>query len=647
MMLARPKRALKGSATGVSLPAPTGGLNTFNPAMGLPPTDCMLLRNQLGAENGLRVRLGERQWATGLTGAADNRVRTVIPYTGSTPTATRNFVTTSSGIWNVTDSGGVTTPRVLGGTYAVGDFVSEGGASWVCSIAGEAHPSNPLPTVWAGSTAYSIGDRVVNGDGVYLCDTSGTSDTVGGPIGTSLNITDGTARWDYEGPSATVSDGNCNWRYVASNTSPTLVLSFASTAGDAGYGVFHGHTTTAGNFLWYADEVNGLHLYTESTDTWSDATTLAGSITGVDPADLVFVTVFKGFTLFAVRDSTEIRVLPVNSIGGATSRIDVGYKLQAGGNVVGMWSWTYDGGAGLDDALVVVSRGGDVQVWQGTDPTDSAAFGNTGVWGIGKTPAGRNLATTFGGDLLLLSRSGIIPMSRLVLGKVEGAGQYETAKIEGLFNSLMVTRGDLRGWSLALHPEESALIVTVPTGADTATTQLAMSLATRSWSELRGLDIYSCASHEGKLYYGTTNGAVHINDGYVDGVTLAAPSSYRAIDFQGIGAFQNFGVGTQKQVHLIKFYFLTGSQPTVDVDARYDFDLTELPAVTYAAPGTGSLWDVGTWDSATWGGTATAFSAVRGACGTGANVAIAWRGASVDRTVLTGFEISFSQGGML
>lgn len=538
-MLARARKSLRGSAQGLALPAPTGGLNTSSPAMNMPPTDCMVLYNMLAAESGLRARLGSREWVTGLTGATDDLVRTVIPYTGSATTATRLFATTSDGIWDVT-------------------------------------ASTPAP---------------------------------GG--------------------------------------SPTFA--FSSSAGNAGYGVAHAFTTLAGNFLLYCDEVNGYHVYSEATGLWAAVAMGGGAsqVSGVDPTTFVYVTVFKGFACFAKRDSTDIWILPIGSVYGAASRLGVGYKLQAGGSIVGLYSWTYDGGAGLDDSLVAVSKGGDVVVFQGTDPTASDSFGISGVWGVGKVPAGRNLATPFGGDLLLLTRGGILPMSRLVVGKPLDADTYETRKISNLFNQLMLSYGDTLGWSLNLHPEESALIVTVPTGAGLPTTQLAMSLADRSWSQLRDLDIYSCAPYEGKLYYGTSDGRVGINDGNVDGVTLADPTAYAAIQYSGVGAFQNYGTGAKKQVHIIKPYFMSRSAaPSFSVGARYDFNLNELDAVSLSAA-SGGTWDSGLWDDMVWGGDYAASTGVRGASGLGSNIAIAWRGASVDRTVLTGFEISFSTGGML
>jgi lysophospholipase L1-like esterase len=54
---------------------------------------------------------------------------------------------------------------------------------------------------WQASTAYVIGDKVINDSGkVYVCDQAGTSASSGGPTGIGSNIADGTSRWDYWNP---------------------------------------------------------------------------------------------------------------------------------------------------------------------------------------------------------------------------------------------------------------------------------------------------------------------------------------------------------------------------------------------------------------------------------------------------------------
>lgn len=51
---------------------------------------------------------------------------------------------------------------------------------------------------WIASTAYAVGDRVVNGGNQYRCTTAGTSAASGGPSGTGTGIADGSAVWAFE-----------------------------------------------------------------------------------------------------------------------------------------------------------------------------------------------------------------------------------------------------------------------------------------------------------------------------------------------------------------------------------------------------------------------------------------------------------------
>tara|TARA_B100000700_G_scaffold329688_1_gene452365 strand:- start:1344 stop:4109 length:2766 start_codon:yes stop_codon:yes gene_type:complete len=89
--------------------------------------------------------------------------------------------------WN--NVSGLSPVIIIKGTTATGQFIESGFTTT---------PTVATDTNWAASTAYIVGDVVVNdSDKVYVCDTAGTSAGSGGPTGTSANITDGSARWDY------------------------------------------------------------------------------------------------------------------------------------------------------------------------------------------------------------------------------------------------------------------------------------------------------------------------------------------------------------------------------------------------------------------------------------------------------------------
>lgn len=596
-MLSPPRRRMveAPSIESVHIPAPVGGLNTISAAGAMPPTDCVQLYNMTAAEYGLRTRLGNREWCTGLTGAADNYVRTVLPFMGSALAGTANkvFATTSTGIWDVT-------------------------ASLV------------IPSAWQAAHAYVIGDRVLNDGGkIYICDTTGTSAGATGPTGTGANIVDNTARWDY--------------------VSTPLAITFGTQTGDAGYGICHAFTTTAGHFLLYCDEVNGYFVYSEG-GAWAKIAMGGGGtqVSGVDPANFCFVTVWKSRVWFVEKSTAKAWYLAAGAVYGAATQLDFGKAAQfrQGGYLVGLWSWTGDGGAGIDDQLVGVSSGGDVFVYQGSDPASADTFQHVGTYGVGSIPSGRDIATSRGGDLLILTAGGPFPMSKLVVGG-EGQGTYQTEKIPNLFNSLMLSKASLRGWAMRIHPEDNTLMVAVPTTTGTATEQLVMSLGRQSWGRYRDLPIHSMAVWDRKLYFGTVDGRVCINDGYLDGVTLADPNSFTPVQWSVLGAFNGLGNGRNKQVVGIRPEILCdGGAPNFETAARYDYDFTELANVTQSQVGEDS-WDVGLWDVAVWAGDFAPTSELRGAVGMGKKVSIAVRGTATARTVLVGYDVLFRQGGLL
>ena len=66
-------------------------------------------------------------------------------------------------------------------------------------------------TLWAASTAYTVGQTVQNSGNVYTCTTAGTSAASGGPSGTGTGITDGTVVWSWlTQDNLTCASGNIN-----------------------------------------------------------------------------------------------------------------------------------------------------------------------------------------------------------------------------------------------------------------------------------------------------------------------------------------------------------------------------------------------------------------------------------------------------
>jgi hypothetical protein len=585
-------------------------MNAVDPASAMGPADCAYSFNLIPAEGGLQARGGYQEWATGLTGGVDNTVRTMISFTGSASNGAgdRLFAVTANGIWAVSDS--TTTPS------PIIEFPNKSGAAGFgvyCStttVAGKfilycdevnglytytessdlwAQAVSGVTQHWATGTDYAVGNQVVNGDYLYTCTVAGTSVSSGaGPVVSTGTTTDGTVTWAFVSGASTGVIG------------PSL-----------------------------ADQNNGFTA---------------------DPANFVSVTVWKSRVWFVERDTSRAYYGGVNSIFGTFTSFDFGSRMRAGGPLVGLFNWSYDGGNGLDTSLVGISGAGDVVIYQGTDPTTASTFGLKGCWYVGGVPAGRNIATDTGGDLLIISLLGVLPLSRLVLSSIDkfDQTQYATRQVGPVFARLAATYGAYRGWAIHVHPTDNVLLVTIPTGDGAPTTQLAMSFATKGWFPYRDLPILSACVWNHELYFGTADGRVCRNTGFVDNVLIIKPDSWDPVKWSVLPAFRNLGNSRNKQVQMMRPIILSET-PNANVrsTARYDYNVLEPAYVTGNGGGGDGAWDSAVWDAAVWGGAYSTTQALSGATGMGRAVSIAMQGNAIGRTVLVGVDVLFKQGGLL
>lgn len=607
------KRPQKNSTETRTIDAPIGGINTVDAGRAMPPTDCIWAWNMVAAEYGLRTRLGFREWALPVSDIDGNagQVRTLLPFTGSAKSGAANklFAVTSRGIWNVSDSAVNPSIALDFLSYAWASGAGDAGYGTSCAFSTPAgrfllycdevnglfvyteSTATWLPVVvdtnvaWLPLTTYVSGNKVTNGGGIYRCTTGGVSANSSGPSGLGTGIADGTVVWAWD------SDPVVGGRTIG----PSI-----------------------------ADQILG---YT------------------ADPRNFVFVTAWKNRVWLVERDTDRAYYLDTNAVYGEATSFAFGAKFRAGGPLRCLSNWSYDGGSGLDTSLVAVSGGGDVSIYSGTDPAFADTFGNKGCWSVGAVPNGRNITTQHGGDLLIASAMGVAQMSKLVLSNsLEDRGIYATGKIGNLFAQLASSRRTLSGWALHIHPTDNALMVLVPSEAGVNTEQLVMSFTTKGWTRYRDLPMLSACVWAGDLYFGTSDGRVCRNIDYVDEVPLDNSTS-TPVKYSCLSAYNNLGNMRQKQVQLIRPVILSGEDsPVVQVSALYDYDLVE-PENPTGSPSGG--WDSGVWDDELWGGDYYPAQILDGGAGMGRDVAIAIRGSASSRIVLVGFDVTFTQGGIL
>ena len=430
-------------------------------------------------------------------------------------------------------------------------------------------------------------------------------------------------------------------------TTPNQDVVFAVQGDEAGYGVFTEFTNDASErYLMYADASNGLHRYQENVG-W-DIPPIVSEDLSFDVANVAFVMAWKNRLWFVEQDSGDAWYLPPDAIQGTVTKFTFGSKFTHGGELMGLWNWTVDGGDGIDDFLVAISRGGDVLVYHGTDPI-LPDFGLRGSYFIGEVPESRRLGVEYGGDLYVLSTYGITSIRDLLQGHepthIKGS---PSAKISRFLRAAVQIGKDKFQWAMHINPSDGFLQVVTPPDTNGVRLQYNQNLLTNGWGRWVGVPLNCAETWNGDYYFGTDDGQVFLYDGELDGNLLDGTIG-EPISFDLLTSFQApQSHATYKRVGIIRPIGILAGTASINVKAIYDYDLsTILKAPPVLGTGENSIWDTGIWDKDVWDYTLTGASLPVGAAGIGRAFAVAMKGSSATRLNILGWDVMYTEGDYL
>jgi hypothetical protein len=442
----------------------------------------------------------------------------------------------------------------------------------------------------------------------------------------------------------------------ARNTSPTLVMAFYTDPQPspypelAGIGNYTHFTTDADvNVLFYADGDTGLYRYDQLTDTWATAP----SITGVSVSDIAFVAVHKQRVWLVESESTAAWYLPVAAIQGAATKFTFGNKFTHGGYLVGLYSWTLDGGEGVDDYLIALSSSGDLLIYQGSDPSQPD-WGLVGSWFIGEIPNSRKVAVDFGSSLYFLSSYGLINVAELLRGQdISAELPSPAAKVASGLRTLISERGSLPNWQLLHFPGENQIQIIIPQPNATARSHITYVQNTlrNAWAVWRNVPILSAEVWQGEYYFGTEDGRVMLYGGSRDNTLLdGTPGTPRR--FRGLTAFFPLGENAAQFVNVeyVRTVLAGDGLYSYDCKVLFDYDrnnpvaVPELLQVVQSGIG---VWGVSLWGQVRWGGAEVNREYIVGNFGLGRVCSISFAGESISETVLYGWDVMYTRGGYM
>lgn len=385
---------------------------------------------------------------------------------------------------------------------------------------------------------------------------------------------------------------------VTTVADPVVPPAAVVTGQTNGYYSYTDFTTSGTEFLTIVNGHDLLRLY-DPVGGWQVVTGVSApvAITGIaSTAMLSFVWVYRQRQFFIQASTLLLRYLPVSSVGGALGTVDLNGVFQRGGSLYFGSTWSMDTGDGLDDKIVLVTDQGEVAVYQGSNPADANDWQLVGRYDLAE-PLGPRGSMHAGGDLLILTEDGIVPIS-VAVSKDRAAIDLSTIsrEIGPDWRREAAARRTLP-WEIVKWPERSYAIVNCPvTNDEQQPICFVVNTQTGAWCKYTNWDTRCMILHAGQLYFGT-------NDGRVKLAEVGGNDDGAGIYYSCVANPDNLGVpGAIKTVHQARATYI-GSTPFIDklsVSMNYTIELPSPPDAT--ADISSNEWDSGLWDVALWDG---------------------------------------------
>ena len=312
--------------------------------------------------------------------------------------------------------------------------------------------------------------------------------------------------------------------------------------------------------------------------------------------NLVYAWKYRNRWFFVEGGSMNAWYLDTNSVGGVLSLIPLSGAAAKGGRLLFGAAWTIDAGDGLDDKCVFVTDQGEILVFTGTDPSDATNWRQEGRYQVPQ-PMGMNAHVLLGGDLLIATVDGIVPLSAAIS---KDAGQLKLSMLSDTIRTTWrneVLAKSNWAWTMERWDEYGGLFVSWPGGKPGNRYCGVANTATGAWARFVGWDVTCFCRMRGDMFFGTQDGYVMQADrtGYDDGVP------YTAVMVGGWEMFQSPSQ-TATWLQARASFGADAAEPfNPQITACTDYVITlPQPPVPGPDPGVLDVWDQGLWDEAKW-----------------------------------------------
>ncbi|MFG6591283.1 hypothetical protein [Sulfitobacter sp. 1A12157] len=554
----------KRQAKSITLPAPIAGLVENQPTAAKDPLGAEWIENFLPTARGLRMRGGAQQYAY-----VASPIKTLFDYVDGNDS--RMFAATETAIFDVSNT-------ISSASSPNSDALVWGSGRWGQKDWGRLE--SPIASGFTSGDWSSQQVGVTGGDFLIMVN--------GQDVG---HIFDGTAftpwtdeainRLDFELMTSAFAVGET---ITGDDSGATAeIIGYAQTAGAAGslyLGAITGTFTDGERFT-----SAGGAAYVDGAAVVENSIT----VSGVDTSALSDVWLYRN-RLFAVeKDSLRVWYLPAGSVGGTALDFSLAGIFRRGGKLLMGGTWSLDSGDGFDDKCLFISDLGEVAVYSGTDPSDVGTWGLEGRYDIGE-PLGKRATMQAGGDLLIATKDGIVPISAAIQ---QDRAALSLSAVTRTIRDTWKDEVDRTMGNVELHKwTDGNLLVTVFPEADR---MLTANLQTGAWAVQTGWHGNCASTFNDDVFVGRNNGFVMKLDsgGTDEGNPFTARLCYA---FTDLGDLTGYKVATMAR----GAYFADGNY-----DAKYsvatDYNV-RFPVAPNVAPLNPDemVWGISKWAEKAW-----------------------------------------------
>ena len=317
-----------------------------------------------------------------------------------------------------------------------------------------------------------------------------------------------------------------------------------------------------GSNFWITENYNGFLFGVNGVDTpwrYDGSVRSATGFTGVSSlSDLSTVTLINNRLWFSKINSAIVEYAATGAVTGALTEFGLD-EIARGGSCQAIANWSREGGEGVDDYHVFIMNTGEVLVYSGDPASTFELVGRYQTF----EPIGRKCWFNIGGDLILITRGGLIPITDLVRGLTpdNSAKPIWSYVTPGIVEDA-VNYGSLSGWTGTMY--DGLVIVNVPVLSATNAKQYVLNTRKPAWTtfDLPANDFV--VDGDDLLFSALDGGEVFRYSGNSD-----EDAEIQLISKQG---FINTPNGANRRVTAIKPSFTADGNVSGIVDVDVDFE---------------------------------------------------------------------------